>query len=154
MRKVPSVSTISRFLQKLNLEAFNAAVYGWLIEQSSGLTGQKIAFDGKVLRGTKDANGQQIELLSAVLAPAGITIAQAQVSEKTNEIPVAQVMLKTLSIEGKVVVADALHTQKKTAEEIVKKKPTSCFESKIIRAISQKQSSRRHKSFSLPLTVR
>jgi hypothetical protein len=124
-------------------------VHGWLIEQTTGLLDQNVlSFDGKVLRGSKDSEGQATELLSAVLAPIGITVAQALIKQpngatederKTNEIPVMQNMLEKMPesiLANKIVVADAIHTQTKTANIIVKKKPISCSASKVIKAIS------------------
>jgi predicted transposase YbfD/YdcC len=57
-----------------------------------------------------------------VLHREGVVVAQARVPEGTNEIPVAQEMLKSMDIEGGVVTADALHTQKETANTIVEEK--------------------------------
>lgn len=118
---VPSEPTIRRFVQNIDIVALKQAVYGWLREQTQGLPGQQvISLDGKALRGTRTATSPAKEVLGAVLAPIGIPIAQEPVSEKTNEIPVAQSLLPELPIEGKVIVADAIHTQVKTAE-IIKK---------------------------------
>ncbi len=51
-----------------------------------------------------------------------IVLGQQAVGEKTNEIPVARDLLKTLALEGILVTSDALHTQRETAEVIVEKK--------------------------------
>ena len=42
-----------------------------------------------------------------------------RVSDKTNEIPCAKPLLSELDLEGAVVTADALHTQKETARHLV-----------------------------------
>ena len=41
--------------------------------------------------------------------------AQAEAGKKTNEVPMAAVVLDQIGLEGKVVTADALHTVKATA---------------------------------------
>ncbi len=41
------------------------------------------------------------------------------ISEKTNEIPIAQQILPTLDIKNKIVTADAMNCQKKTVEVII-----------------------------------
>jgi hypothetical protein len=138
-KRAPSEVTIRRFLCRLDVKNFEQIVYGWLEEQTRGLPKEQcnvVSFDGKVLRGTKKGNEPAKQLISAVLAPIGVTIAQAEVSCKTNEIPVAQhELLPALSLAGKVAVADALHAQKKTADEIVvKKKPIFSSVLRIIRA--------------------
>ena len=151
MRKPPSVSTISRFMRNLDIQALDQAVYTWLSEQAAGISGQTvISLDGKTLRGTKDSEGNALEVVSAVLSPIGITVGQsvinppqtkkqpAEIIDKTNEIPVVQKMLQEMPdqlIAGKIIVADAIHTQTKTAEICVKKKPTFCSVQKAIRAI-------------------
>jgi Transposase DDE domain len=47
-----------------------------------------------------------------------VVAAQAEVGKKTNEVPVATVVLDQIDLEGKVVTADALHTVKATADHI------------------------------------
>jgi hypothetical protein len=47
-----------------------------------------------------------------------VVAAQAAVGVKTNEVPVAKVVLGLLDLRGKVVTADALHTVKATARLI------------------------------------
>ncbi len=50
-----------------------------------------------------------------------------QVDAKSNEIPAVEPLLKPLNIEGAVVTADALHTQKDTATFIVQEKKADYF---------------------------
>jgi predicted transposase YbfD/YdcC len=45
-----------------------------------------------------------------------------EVEEKSNEIPKLPALLAPLSLEGTVVTADALHTQKETARYLVEEK--------------------------------
>jgi predicted transposase YbfD/YdcC len=47
------------------------------------------------------------------------TLLQVQVSEKTNEIPVAQALLPFLPLRGRVYTADALHTQRAFTQAVV-----------------------------------
>ena len=46
-------------------------------------------------------------------------VAQVRVGEKTNEIPALRDLLKRLAIEGWLVIGDALHTQRDTAQAII-----------------------------------
>ena len=69
----------------------------------------------------RNADGTQVRLLAALAGPdaaASVVAAQAEVGEKTNEVPVAAVVLGRLDLHGKVVTADALHTVKATARLI------------------------------------
>jgi len=95
---------------------------------SSLFTGDAIGFDGKVLKGTRGKDGSQVHLLSAFSHQEGITVAQRQVESKSNEIPAARPLLEPLDLKGKVITADAMHTQKDLARFLVKDKHAHyCF---------------------------
>jgi predicted transposase YbfD/YdcC len=117
----PSESTIRRVLQSMDIEAMEPAFNNWLSSLSEGQA-EALAVDGKVLKGARDDDNNQVHLLSAVLHGQGLTIAQLKVESKTNEIPALLTLLEPLNIKGKVVTADALHTQKKTAKYLVQDK--------------------------------
>jgi predicted transposase YbfD/YdcC len=126
-RRTPaSKRTFERVLGAINAEEVDKHVAIWISAQES-LRDTCIALDGKTLRGSGDGENPPIQLLCAVLHHEGLVVAQAQVSNKTNEIPVAKSMLKRLDIEGSVITADALHTQRETAEIIVEKKANYTF---------------------------
>ena len=81
----------------------------------------QVRLDGKAIRGAKDADGNQIRLLAALVgrdAAASVVAAQAEVGKKTNEVPMAALVLDQIDLEGKIVTADALHTVKATADRI------------------------------------
>jgi len=118
----PSEPTIRRVLQSADIEAMEPAFNNWLSSLLEGGQDEALAVDGKVLKGARDADNKQVQLLSAVLHGQGITIAQQRVESKTNEIPALRTLLEPLNIKGKVVTVDALHTQKKTANYLVDEK--------------------------------
>ena len=115
----PSEPTIRRVLQSIDAEAVDQAIYGWL---NSLFSGSAVAFDGKVLKGTRNEDGSQVHLLSAVIHQKGVTIAQKQIASKTNEIPTARPLLAPLDLTGKVVTGDAMHTQTDLARFLVEEK--------------------------------
>jgi hypothetical protein len=119
--KAPSEPTIRRVLQAVDVEQVDQRVGEWLTERE-GLQGEAIAMDGKTLRGSGDGQDKPCHLLSAVLHGHGIVVAQRRVDEKTNEIKVVQPLLEDLNIEGAVVTADALHTQRHEAQYLVRDK--------------------------------
>lgn len=82
---------------------------------------EAIALDGKTLRGSKKQGASFSHLLSAVEHSTGMTLVQVPVDDKTNEIPVTQVLLERLLLEGRVLTSDALLTQTAIAQAIVKK---------------------------------
>jgi hypothetical protein len=116
----PSEPTIRRILQSIDVEAVDRALGGWL----AGLApaGEAIAIDGKTLRGARGPHGAGVHLLTAFLPRQGVSLAQRQVPVHSNEIPEAGLLLKPLELQGKVVTADALHTQEKLARFLVEQK--------------------------------
>lgn len=120
-RRPPSEKCIRLTLQRLDAAQFDAKIGSWLVRHNI-LVHQGIALDGKTLRGAHDGDKTAPHLLGAVLHREGIIVAQQQVGDKTNEIPCVKPLLKDLDIEGAVVTADALHTQKETARFVVEDK--------------------------------
>ena len=81
----------------------------------------QVRLDGKAIRGAKDADGNQVRLLAALVGPdaaSSVVAAQAEVGKKTNEVPMATVVLGQIDLDNKIVTADALHTVKATARHI------------------------------------
>jgi predicted transposase YbfD/YdcC len=81
----------------------------------------QVRLDGKAVRGARDAGGNQVRLLAALVGPhaaASVVAAQAEVGVKTNEVPMAAVVLSQIDLNNKIVTADALHTVKATANHI------------------------------------
>lgn len=116
--------TFRRVLGSINAAELDEHLGVWISKHSEhgDLRNSRIALDGKTLRGSGDGENPPIQLLSAILHNEGLVVAQSRVSDKTNEIPVAQAMLKSLDIEGSVITGDALHTQKETTKIIVEEK--------------------------------
>ncbi len=118
--EAPTESTLRRVLQSSDAEKLDQALGQWFFKQSNA--SDAVAVDGKTVRGAHRPDGSQVHLLSAFLHQQGITAAQREVGEKTNEIPELPRLLKPLDIAGRVVTTDALHTQKETARFIVEEK--------------------------------
>lgn len=112
----PVASTIGRALSRVDGDALDDALGAWLamagddpVDEDT-LTG--FAVDGKTLRGTLGPDGRQVHLLAAVRHGDGIVLAQRQVDAKSNEITAFTPLLATFDLDGVVVTADALHTQR------------------------------------------
>lgn len=79
-----------------------------------------LSLDGKTVRGTIPAEEcQGIHLLAVYVPERGLVLAEAAVGRKENEIVVAPQVLKQVNLAGKIVIADALHTQKSFCQELV-----------------------------------
>jgi predicted transposase YbfD/YdcC len=132
----PSKTTIWRVVTDAGTGELDAAAGTWLMdlagpagpaaagadageEDPPALT--QVRLDGKAVRGASNPDGTQVRLLAALVGPdaaSSVVAAQAAVGVKTNEVPVAKVVLGRLDLRGKVVTADALHTVKATARLI------------------------------------
>jgi len=115
----PSEPAIRRFIQAVDAGAVDRAVSGWVL--STMERGGVASVDGKTLRGARTPNGQ-VKLLSAFLPNQGAVVAQQEIPHTTNEIPVIKELLAPVPLEGAVVTADAMHTQRDTAAYIVEEK--------------------------------
>jgi predicted transposase YbfD/YdcC len=128
----PSKTTIWRVMTDAGTGELDAATGTWLTDLA-GLAGPdageeddppsltQVRLDGKAVRGARNPDGTQVRLLAALVGPdaaSSVIAAQAAVGAKTNEVPVAKVVLDQLDLHGKVVTADALHTVKATARLI------------------------------------
>ncbi|MGH9652733.1 MAG: ISAs1 family transposase [Bryobacteraceae bacterium] len=78
-----------------------------------------VALDGKTLRGARLEDDRKVHLVSVLTHREGATIAQLNVDTKTNEITAFQPLLESLDLEGVVVTADAMHTQREHARFLV-----------------------------------
>jgi predicted transposase YbfD/YdcC len=135
--QAPSKTTIWRVLTGADAEAFDVAVGTWLMnlagfttpatasrepgEEDGSRALMQVRLDGKAVRGARDADGNQVRLLAALAGPdaaTSVVAAQAEVGVKTNEVPMAAVVLGQIDLNGKIVTADALHTVKATANHI------------------------------------
>ena len=112
----PSQSTFSRFLAGIDAAALEAS----LREVQTRVRGPAPENEIVVLDGKEPKHGSGASVLSAVSVPSQYYLGSAVVSEKTNEIPVAQQqLLPAMDLVGRLVSLDALHTQDETARVIV-----------------------------------
>jgi hypothetical protein len=123
--RVPSYGTIRRVLAAVEVSELERCLSQWANEIGQAWereTWSGIAIDGKTLRGSGDDDHPALHLLSAFSHELGVVLTQRAVGSKTNEIPEARHLLEDLTLEGKLVTVDALHTQRDTAPAIVEKK--------------------------------
>lgn len=114
----PSDSTFLRVLHKIDPNQFAAIIGGWLLEQEISAI-ERLAVDGKVLRGSGRHDGKPLQLLSAVTHRLRLTLGQVAIEEKSNEIPALIPLLKKLSLPpGILVTADPMHCQQESARFI------------------------------------
>jgi len=132
---LPCAATYFHVLRRLDRVQFEAVLGAWAEavltatapeatdvgtsgESDPGAGADALAIDGKTLRGSHKQGAPGVHLLSAVSHRLGLTLAQAGVDDKTNEIPVAPVLLAGVLLEGRIVTMDALLTQREVAQTI------------------------------------
>lgn len=120
--RVPAATTVWRLLCRVDAAVLSQVLGRWLHGRTAPVPAVGrwwrlvVAVDGKVVRGARLADGRQVHLLSAYDTRTGIVLAQVQIGAKSNEIPAFTPLLllvKTVlgSLDGVLVVADALHAQ-------------------------------------------
>ncbi len=126
-QSAPCGATFFQVFRKLDRTDFEARLGTWaeqvlaVLPPVDGEDDEQEAFalDGKTLRGSKKQGAPGVHLLSVVSHRLGLTIAQAGVDDKTNEIPVAAQVLAGVVLEGRIFTMDALLTQRTLAGQIV-----------------------------------
>lgn len=78
-----------------------------------------VAIDGKVLRGTLNEKQEGVYLLAAYLPGEGIVLMEVAIQGKGQELEAAPQVLKSIDLRDKVVIGDALHTQRAVSIQIV-----------------------------------
>jgi hypothetical protein len=127
----PDESTLRRAIQRVDPDALDATIGGWLADQAAAgrLPDEPLAIvvDGKPLRGAVQADGRPVDLFAAMIHNQGVVVAQREVDHKTGELTEFGPLLADLDLEGALVTADALHTQRGHATFLVEKKADYVF---------------------------
>ena len=93
-----------------------------LIGQAAGEVHQHVALDGKTLRGTLGhvaADQQPMHQLSLYETATGVVLKEQIVGEKENEISLVEDFLTPLWLKGRIISADALHTQRLFCSRVI-----------------------------------
>ena len=116
----PSEPTIRRTLSQVDGDALDDALGAY----PNTLTPlAAIAIDGKTLRGSRTQKAKARHLMAAVRHDLRVVLAQREVGEKSNEIPLAPKRLDTIDdLSQTVVTADAMHTQTSFACYVVEER--------------------------------
>jgi hypothetical protein len=110
--RCPGVTPFRDVLTEVDAQAVERALLLWQ-EQLLGPTQDSLVIvDGKTLRHA------HVELVSAVNGK-GRWLGSVAVKEASNEIPAARDLLAKVEVQGKTTLADALHTQTDTAQQIL-----------------------------------
>jgi predicted transposase YbfD/YdcC len=119
--RAPHHNTYRRILaQAVGPGDLDAAVSGFFRDLPQVGGSVLISIDGKTVKGTIDtAHPHGAHLLVAYLPQEGIVLLQVPAGRKDGEIRVAPALVDALDLRGKIVAADALHTQRALSAQIV-----------------------------------
>lgn len=121
--KIPSRAQFYNLIGCIKYEHFQKVFIAWVESVvQNGEELRTIAIDGKTIRSTEKRveEGQGVHILSAVISESKLILSSMPCDTKISEPQVFRELIKILNISGAVVVADALHCQKKSAEEVVR----------------------------------
>ena len=112
-RTMPHHSTYRRITEEVvDVEELEQTVSVVLSEKKYFGKQVLLSIDGKVLRGTLDEAQNGTYLLAAYLPSAGIVLMEIALEGKGYEIPGAAKLLNMVDLRGKVIMGDAMHTQR------------------------------------------
>jgi predicted transposase YbfD/YdcC len=125
----PGEATVRRVLARIDVDAMDRAIGAWLASQQPPPASpaspiprpwrQAVAVDGKTLRGSGHHQTAPVHLLAAMDHTSRAVLSQTDVDAKTNEIARFQPLLEGLDLAGRVLTADAMHTQREHADWLV-----------------------------------
>lgn len=115
---MPHHNTYGRVFQDVISEAeFKAMMESYHQQEESG---EVLGMDGKALRGTRIPGQERSDyVLSIYDGQNQRVLAQETIEEKENEIVAAPKVLERVKLAGKIVTADAMHTQRAISAYIV-----------------------------------
>jgi predicted transposase YbfD/YdcC len=117
---MPHPNTYRRILAEVvDEDEFEELARGYFLHHGEAGYHVVVSIDGKVLRGTIDLDPNDGLCLLAVFLPGeGVTLAQVVVENTQNEISVAPKALEYIDLRNKVVIGDAIHTQRPISIQI------------------------------------
>src|SRR6266516_4110447 len=128
----PGEATVRRVLARIDADQLDRAIGAWLAGQQPPPASppsppprpwrQAVAVDGKTLRGSGHHPRPQVHLRAAMDHTSRGVLGQTDVDTKTNEITGFQPLLDRLDLAGRVLTADALHTQREHADWLISQK--------------------------------
>jgi hypothetical protein len=110
--RCPKKTTFTRVLHKLDDDLVERVLLRWQDQILGPQQDRIVIVDGKKVR-----HGG-VEIVNAVDSQ-GRFLGSVVTDSKSNEIPAARQLLRGQDLLGKTIVADALHTQDETAEQIL-----------------------------------
>lgn len=128
--KIPSKAQFYNLIGCVDPEKFSKLFIEWVEEVvKDNHKDRTIAIDGKTICSTdqRAKDGKPLHILSAIVSESKLVLGSIPCKTKINEPEMLRNLVAMLDIEGAVVVADALHCNKQSAEKIVDEKGDYLF---------------------------
>lgn len=114
----PSGATLHRVFKRLDVTAFEQTLGGWLA-RCGVAPDEPVAVDGKTLRGVHGEAIPGAHLVAVYALRAGAVLAQIRTAAKGGELGATKEALAQVDLAGRVVLGDALQTQREVCRQIV-----------------------------------
>ena len=122
IHQLPSRAQFYNILRHVDADKFNKSFIRWMngVLGVAG-KGETISLDGKAICGTGKLteSGVGLHIVSAVVSEFNLVIGSLECGDKQSEVAAFRELIGMLDVSGAMVVADALHCKKKSAEIVV-----------------------------------
>lgn len=126
---IPSHDVFRNVLSHLDADSTAKCFELWLTSLKAELSSQSsgarndhvVAFDGKVIRKSGNEEHKAFDVITAYCSDLKLVLGQLCTEEKSNEITAIPQLLELLDLRGCTVTIDAIGTQRKIADMIIKK---------------------------------
>lgn len=121
---VPSHDTMERIIAAIDNKSLQILLKDWYMDISRAdieIIQKIICIDGKTIRGSGNSKNKALHIVSAWAREWGYCLGQVKTDEKSNEITAIPEVLDMVTVKGQIVTIDAMGTQEKIVEKIVKK---------------------------------
>jgi hypothetical protein len=132
--RCPGEGAVGKLLRRIDPEELEKALSNWLFSTYPEIAqGTVLSLDGKALRGTDSDMAKQVSLLNVFANEVGIVIKQLPTTKGSGEKASARAFAEDAeNISGKIVMGDAMLTDRKLIELLEKKTPITSLPSKTI----------------------
>lgn len=120
--KFPSRAQFYNLIGCINPKKFTDVFIEWVGEVLKDTENERIiSIDGKTICSTdqRSEDNKPLHILSAIDAESKLVLGSLPCETKISEPEIFRELIKILDISGAIVVADALHCKKKSAEKVV-----------------------------------
>ena len=122
IRKFPSRAQFYNIIGCIDPEKFNRTFIKWVENiLPDGASGKTIAIDGKTICSTDKLteDNNPLHIITAIISESNLILGSLECNTKISEPEALRELVEMLDISGAIIVADALHCQKKSAKKII-----------------------------------